>query len=102
MRFQKDQLVAVMSGGGCRFILQIKKVTPTGRVTLSNGMQYRNDGTEMGDVSGRRITEVTPEIRRQVADKSYTNRLVNIRWYDVDFETKARIIALLDREQETK
>lgn len=104
MRFQKGQFVAVMSGGDCRAILQVAGVTPTGRTTLSNGVQYRDDGTEMGSnkYDRHQITEITSEIRHQMKNKSYTNRLASINWHNVSFEVKAQIIALLNKEEKTK
>ena len=56
-------------------ILTVEKITPTGRIKLSDGSQYYPDGRKVGDNYKTPLRQITPEILELIKRRKLLNEL---------------------------
>lgn len=87
---------------GTKRIVKVSRVTPSGRIVLPNGEQYRPDGksVKVYDRWGTRaeLSLPTPELRSEISRASNMSIIKEFNLNDLDDDQLAQIVAILNKK----
>jgi hypothetical protein len=82
-------------------IVQVKHVTPTGQIVLTNGKRYDRTGQQIGGsmhlFARRELSLATDKLRAEIARESCIDYLKALDWKEFDDATLARVVAMLKK-----
>ncbi len=80
-------------------IVQVKHVTPTGQIVLTNGKRYDRTGQQIGGskllFTRRELSLITDELRAEIARESCIAYLKDLDWKAFDDDTLTQVVAML-------
>ncbi len=82
-------------------IVQVKHVTPTGQIVLTNGKRYDRTGQQIGGsmhlFTRRELSLATDELHAEIVRKSYIAYLKGLDWKAFDDAMLAQVVAMLKK-----
>jgi hypothetical protein len=88
---------AVIQGNYGLTLVEIKNVTPTGRIVTDYGGKFAANGWEMGQsLSPRQILPLTPELEEKLLRQNLLRDIPETKWKKLATETLMEIKKLID------
>lgn len=101
LKIGEEVAVSGYGYGGVDYeIHTVTRVTPTGRITLSNEMVFNNDGSERGATHGyyhsQHLARVTDEIRDSIKKRNLLYEARRIKFGNLSTSQLARILEIVE------